>query len=309
MSKQHAVYYLVDTENPGGFNTVEDLLKKTEEEKCRLYLFYSENTSKLAPAVVEKMLNAGCVKLIRVKTGHNSLDFCLISMAGYLCAKHPKASFVILSDDHGYDNAIRMWQDAGIRMSRTGSPEKPAVKKAKPASAAGAAPQEASPSVSKKKKPVSSGGAALELSARFLESQEQAVDAVPSEEDSFSLPERMPEIPEIPVQTGSAPPVILDGRMPSLPRGSRAITRLDASANPVPQELLQAVQELLLDAGIRDLSAQAALSALAAENAQDYLVKTCGCTSAEAASFFQKTDRVQRRVLSRLAQRSLQGGC
>ena len=118
MSKQHAIYYLVDTENPGGFNTVEDLLKKTAEEKCRLYLFYSENTSKLAPATVEKMPDAGCVKLIRVKTGHNSLDFCLISMAGYLCAKHPKATFVILSDDHGYDNAIQMWQDAGIRMRK-----------------------------------------------------------------------------------------------------------------------------------------------------------------------------------------------
>lgn len=307
MSKQHAIYYLVDTENPGGFNTVEDLLKKTAEEKCRLYLFYSENTSKLAPATVEKMLDAGCVKLIRVKTGHNSLDFCLISMAGYLCAKHPKATFVILSDDHGYDNAIQMWQDAGIRMSRTGSPERPAAKKAAPAKRSSAGSSAAS-SASQEKRQILLGRAVLELSELSTGSAEAEEGVVLSQEDVFSLPEKLPEIPALPAEAGLSAPVILDGRIPGLSRGSRPITRLDPAASPVPEELLQAVQELLLDAGIRDIGTMDGIFALASENTQGYLTKTCGCTGAQAAAFFQKTDRAQRKLLCRLAQRSLQGG-
>ena len=279
MSKQHAIYYLVDTENPGGFNTVEDLLKKTAEEKCRLYLFYSENTSKLAPATVEKMLDAGCVKLIRVKTGHNSLDFCLISMA----------------------------QDAGIRMSRTGSPERPVAKKAAPAKRSSAGSSAAS-SASQEKRQILSGRAVLELSELSTGSAEAEEGVVLSQEDVFSLPEKLPEIPALPAEAGLSAPVILDGRIPGLSRGSRPITRLDPAASPVPEELLQAVQELLLDAGIRDIGTMDGIFALASENTQGYLTKACGCTGAQAAAFFQKTDRAQRKLLCRLAQRSLQGG-
>ncbi len=102
--------------------------------------------------------------------------------------------------------------------------------------------------------------------------------------------------------------MILDGRIPGFSRGSRPITRLDPAASPVPEELLQAVQELLLDAGIRDIGTMDGIFALASENTQGYLTKTCGCTGAQAAAFFQKTDRAQRKLLCRLAQRSLQGG-
>lgn len=305
MSKQHAVYYLVDTENPGGFNTVEDLLKKTDEEKCHILLFYSDNTSKLAPSMVERMLEADCVRLIRVGTGKNSLDFCLISIAGYLCAKHPKASYVILSDDHGYDNAIRMWQDAGIRMMRTGSPQKPPAKKPE-------APQKAVPAPKK----------ALNTQKRLAPSEKPALlleplptgettapgDLALEEACALDLPDPAPEVPALPERTGSAAPLVLDGSAPSLPRGAKMISLLDASLRPAPEELLQAAQALLSDAGMTQIiPAEALLQALATENPQDTLQKTCGCTPAQVSALFQKTDRAQRKALARLAQRTLSG--
>ncbi|MGN1023185.1 MAG: PIN domain-containing protein [Lachnospiraceae bacterium] len=304
MSKPHTVYYLVDTENPGGFNTVEDLLKKTAEEKCRIILFYSDNTSKLAPSMVERMLEADCVRLIRVGTGRNSLDFCLISMAGYLCAKHPKATFVILSDDHGYDNAIRMWQDSGIRMIRSGSPQKSPAKKPETPQKTAAAPKKAA-NTSKKSGP-------SEKPAFLLEALPTGETAAPGdlaleENCALDLPDPAPQVPALPDRTASASPLVLDGTAPLLPRGARQVSLLDASCRPSPEELLQAAQALLSDAGITQIPADALLQALATDNPQDTLRKTCDCPASLISSLFQKTDRAQRKALSRLAQRALSG--
>lgn len=313
MSKKHAVYYLVDTENPGGCQNVEELLSL--KQKTRIYLFYSENTSKVAPSVVQKMLDAGSVHLIPVQTGKNSLDFCLISMAGYLAALHPKASFVILSDDHGYDSAIQMWQEYGLSMKREGT-ELLAGKKAdkKAASQEDKAEKEAAGT---KEKAAEEGKKEDEVPRLELcRAGDAETEAAFSEEDTYVLPERIPEVPSVMEEAPS--PVILDGRTPSLPEGAVTLAGQKKRRKKAPRKsssgvlpstgeeavmvhsVYQMVEEMVKKSGVTQLNPRHVYEALVSSDPQMVLTRRYGYPAKTVGAFFSHTDKAARRKIRRL---------
>ncbi len=109
--------YLIDSENVG--STWETLLKG--DEKFDLFIFVTENAKSMNFSLLRELTNDSRHKLeiIDSKTGKNNLDFHLSSYLGYLIGKNRYSSYVIVSQDTGYDNIIEYWKQQGYEVSRT----------------------------------------------------------------------------------------------------------------------------------------------------------------------------------------------
>ena len=117
--------YLIDYEN-----TRAGILGEMEgaaPEGSLFLVFYSEQTR-----TPEKILAALSwepdVRFIDCRAGvHDAMDFQITAMAGRLSALYPHTRYVIVSGDTGYDPAVRMLQEYGIRITRMTAPASPAA--------------------------------------------------------------------------------------------------------------------------------------------------------------------------------------
>lgn len=119
---------LIDSENVG--STWTSLLDKNE--KFELYICVTENAKSLNFSLLKQLTDEHKYKIniIECKPGKNSLDFYLSSYLGYLIGKNRHSSYIVVSQDNGYDNAIEYWQKEGYDVKRINTkPEK--VKKVK----------------------------------------------------------------------------------------------------------------------------------------------------------------------------------
>lgn len=127
MKEQHV---LVDYENV--HPTIEELLKLAPE-LTDVWLFHGPNQIKRA-----EQLQAAHERVTLVPhsgKGKNALDFHLSFYLGYVAAKHPEASLMVVANDKGYDSMIEHAKLLGFTATRLGFKAKdaPAAKKAAPA--------------------------------------------------------------------------------------------------------------------------------------------------------------------------------
>jgi outer membrane biosynthesis protein TonB len=127
MKELHA---LVDFENvqPG----MEDLLK-IAPKLTDVWLFHGPNQTKRAKQV--KAAHERVTLVPHTGKGKNALDFHLSFYLGYVAARHPDATLVVVANDKGYDSMLSHAKLLGFTARRVGFKAKkaPAVKAAAPA--------------------------------------------------------------------------------------------------------------------------------------------------------------------------------
>lgn len=127
MKEQHV---LVDYENVQP--SIEDLLKLAPK-LTDVWLFHGPNQIKRAEQL--KAAHERVTLVPHSGKGKNSLDFHLSFYLGYVAAKHPEATMLVVANDKGYDSMLAHAKLLGFTATRIGFKAKaaPAAKKAAPA--------------------------------------------------------------------------------------------------------------------------------------------------------------------------------
>lgn len=108
--------YFIDYENTKA--EVLDDMEGVAPEGSLFLVFYSEHT-RMPDKVLDSLSWDPDVWFIDCRDGsHDAMDFQITAMAGRLSALYPHARYTILSGDTGYDPAIRMLQEYGVRIFR-----------------------------------------------------------------------------------------------------------------------------------------------------------------------------------------------
>ena len=108
--------YLIDTENVRAVWT--DLLDRMSDQD-KVYVFYTLNSGAVSYEGITGILQYGKhIELMECFTGKNGLDFQLVSYLGYLIRDNEEANYCIVSDDGGYDAAVKFWEKRGIKIVR-----------------------------------------------------------------------------------------------------------------------------------------------------------------------------------------------
>ena len=123
--------YFIDSENvnENWIDTITDI-KKSDE----IRVFYTEKSTNASYEHISKIAGGDVtLNLIKCFTGQNALDFQLVTDLGYSVAKGMRDTFVIVSNDKGYDAVVNYWVIKGVNVSRVGvemeSPKKTKLKK------------------------------------------------------------------------------------------------------------------------------------------------------------------------------------
>ena len=110
--------YFIDSENvnENWIDTITDV-KKSDEIK----VFYTEKSTSASYENISKIAGGDVtLNLIKCFTGQNALDFQLVTDLGYCVAKGMRDTFVIVSNDKGYDAVVNYWVIKGVNVSRVG---------------------------------------------------------------------------------------------------------------------------------------------------------------------------------------------
>lgn len=116
--------YLIDFENTR--SEILDEMECMAPEGSLFLVFYSAQT-RTPGKVLDSMSWEPDVRFINCRAGvHDAMDFQITAMAGRLSALYPHNRYVIVSGDTGYDPAVRMLQEYGVRISRLTDAKTPA---------------------------------------------------------------------------------------------------------------------------------------------------------------------------------------
>ncbi len=111
--------YLIDFENVsvGGLKGASDL-----GQQDLVFLFSSKNAARLTTATLATFNNT-TLKFVEVPVKKQSLDMHLVSYLGYLIGTTDAEHFIIISNDHDYDNIMAFWRANGrnVTVERRGS--------------------------------------------------------------------------------------------------------------------------------------------------------------------------------------------
>lgn len=108
--------YLVDSENVN--DAWVQLLPKLDRWD-RIIVFHTKNSPHFTTESASQMADfQSRLTWEKCFTGTNGLDFQLVTRLGYLICKKPRATFVIVSNDTGFDAAIKYWVQEGKQVSR-----------------------------------------------------------------------------------------------------------------------------------------------------------------------------------------------
>lgn len=124
------LHVLVDYENV--HPTIEELLKLAPK-LTDVWLFHGPGQTKRAEQL--KAAHERVTLVPHSGKGKNALDFHLSFYLGYVAAKHPEATLLVVANDKGYDSMLAHAKLLGFTATRMGFKAKtaPAVKKATPA--------------------------------------------------------------------------------------------------------------------------------------------------------------------------------
>jgi hypothetical protein len=102
------VQYLIDSENVGDFWIP---LLELPADKSELIVFYTRNSPHMSyESLIRLKESDRTVTFIKCYEGTNALDFQLVSELGYLIGREEGDSFVIVTNDTGYDAAVKYWR-------------------------------------------------------------------------------------------------------------------------------------------------------------------------------------------------------
>lgn len=178
MKEQHL---LVDYENVQP--CMEDLLK-IAPKLTDVWLFHGPNQTKRAEQL--KAMNERVVLVPHTGKGKNALDFHLSFYLGYVAAKHPDATLVVVANDKGYDSMLGHAKLLGFTATRTGFKVKkaPAAKKA----AASEKPKTHTPA---KKVP-----AAKKVAAKQVSTKKTATKKAPAKKAALKVSGAVQPVPQ-----------------------------------------------------------------------------------------------------------------
>lgn len=110
--------YYVDIENVS--TAFISILGSKISRRSTLAIFYSDENMKFNFMNLSQLELRGVnVKFIKCFTGRNALDFQLISTIGYSIAKlGTNCRYIIISNDTGYDSAVKYWRQFGYNVER-----------------------------------------------------------------------------------------------------------------------------------------------------------------------------------------------
>lgn len=117
------VRYFVDGENVSPRHAgMRELLGRPG---VHIVLFVSEHCQwPKAEAKIQKLCTEATLERIDCGTGaKNAMDFQLVGVVGEYLATHPGGAAYIVSNDTGYDAAVKMWTRQGFSVGRIGSRE------------------------------------------------------------------------------------------------------------------------------------------------------------------------------------------
>lgn len=109
--------YLVDSEN---VNDVWIGLASNMEDEDEILVFYTEKSPHMSYEKVIELtrLTDRPVHWIKCVEGSNALDFQLVTELGARVAGEPDCEFVIVSNDNGFDAAVKYWVARNITVRR-----------------------------------------------------------------------------------------------------------------------------------------------------------------------------------------------
>ena len=101
-------HYLIDSENVGDFWIP---LLELPADSAELIVFYTKNSPHMSYDSLIKLKESDRkVTFIKCYEGTNALDFQLCSELGFLIAQNPGDEFIIVTNDTGYDAAVKYWR-------------------------------------------------------------------------------------------------------------------------------------------------------------------------------------------------------
>ena len=101
-------HYLIDSENVGDFWIP---LLELPADSAELIVFYTKNSPHMSYDSLIKLKESDRkVTFIKCYEGTNALDFQLCSELGFLIAVNPGDEFIIVTNDTGYDAAVKYWR-------------------------------------------------------------------------------------------------------------------------------------------------------------------------------------------------------
>ena len=101
-------HYLIDSENVGDFWIP---LLELPADQAELIVFYTKNSPHMSYDSLIKLKESDrTVTFIKCYEGTNALDFQLCSELGFLIAGNPGDEFIIVTNDTGYDAAVKYWR-------------------------------------------------------------------------------------------------------------------------------------------------------------------------------------------------------
>ena len=113
-----AKIFMIDSENVGA-SWIQLLPALSEED--RIFVFYTDKSPYVSYENMLQVIKYGSMPVfIKCFEGTNALDFQLVSEMGYKLCENPEGEFIIISDDYGYDAAVKYWTKKGYNIRRIG---------------------------------------------------------------------------------------------------------------------------------------------------------------------------------------------
>ena len=113
--------YLVDSENVGDIWVPLLVASQPDEE---VIVFYTQKSPHMNYENVRLLKETDKeAKFIKCFEGSNALDFQLVTQLGYLLCESQENSYVIISNDTGFDAAVRYWKQRNMPVQRLSGKE------------------------------------------------------------------------------------------------------------------------------------------------------------------------------------------
>ena len=109
-------HYLIDSENVGDFWIP---LLEIPADQAELIVFYTKNSPHMSYDSLIKLKESDrTVTFIKCYEGTNALDFQLCSELGFRIARDESDDFIIVTNDTGYDAAVKYWRHKQYSVKR-----------------------------------------------------------------------------------------------------------------------------------------------------------------------------------------------
>ena len=252
--------YFIDSENVGGDWVV---LVETAAPDDEIIVFYTAKSPYMSyKNLIALKQSAREVNFIECCEGTNALDFQLCTELGYRVCEHPERSYIIISNDTGYDAVVNYWRQRRVFIKRIKSGtlrdrvEKQVIEVRRGPAEEQPAGEPAAPAAVPLPEPAPAAmpaEPAAEPSVKAAEPEPAAPVEPPAEQPATELPKTKPKRPararkkptakaeDKPSEPASVPAQKLPEPEPSTPENATAAPAAPTEADEQARELLYIV--------------------------------------------------------------------